>query len=84
MHKGFICLDISTVRIYISHDVVFDESIFLFAELNPTAGARYSSEVLLLPSSSSSGNDTELSLPNMPSVANTAPAVLFPPTQVRP
>jgi hypothetical protein len=28
---------------------VFDENIFPFADLNPTAGARYTSEVLLLP-----------------------------------
>jgi hypothetical protein len=34
---------------------VFDENVFPFAALNPTAGARYTSEVLLLPDSSSSG-----------------------------
>jgi hypothetical protein len=34
---------------YISRDVVFDKNIFPFADLNPTAGARYTSEVLLLP-----------------------------------
>jgi hypothetical protein len=55
LHKGYKCLDISTGRIYISRDVVFDENIFPFAALNPTAGARYTSEVLLLPDSSSSG-----------------------------
>jgi hypothetical protein len=49
LHKGFKCLDIATGRIYISHDVVFDETQFLFAQLHTNAGARYTSEVLLLP-----------------------------------
>lgn len=31
MHKGYKCLDKSTGRIYISQDVVFDESCFPFA-----------------------------------------------------
>jgi hypothetical protein len=48
MHKGFKCLDISTGRIYISHDVLFDESIFLFAALHSITGAHYHSNVLLL------------------------------------
>jgi hypothetical protein len=51
MHKRFKCLDISTGRIYISRDVTFEESIFWFASLNSITGARYHSEVLLLPSS---------------------------------
>jgi hypothetical protein len=51
LHKGYKCLDTPTTRIYISWDVVFDETIFPFATLNPTAGARYTSEVLLIPKS---------------------------------
>jgi hypothetical protein len=39
MHKGVKCLDISTGRIYISRDVVFDENVFPFASLHPNAGA---------------------------------------------
>jgi hypothetical protein len=56
MHKGFKCLDISKGHIYISCDVFFDESVFPFTELHSNAGARYHSEVLLLPTAST-GND---------------------------
>ena len=35
LHKG--CLDISSGRVYISRDVVFDESIFPFSELHENA-----------------------------------------------
>jgi hypothetical protein len=50
LHKGFKCLDISTGRVYISRDVVFDEDVLPFARLHPNAGARLRSETLLLPS----------------------------------
>ena len=49
LHKGFKCLDVSSGRIYISRDVVFDESIFPFSKLNPNAGACLHSELNLLP-----------------------------------
>jgi hypothetical protein len=49
LHKGFKCLDTHSGRIYISRDVVFDETIFPFAKLNPNARARLRSELLLLP-----------------------------------
>jgi hypothetical protein len=55
-HKGFKYLDISTGRIYISHDVIFDESVFPFASLNSNAEARYTSDVLLIPSSTAWDN----------------------------
>jgi hypothetical protein len=44
-------LDVSTGPIYISRDVVFDESIFPFDKLHPNAGVRLWSEILLLPPS---------------------------------
>jgi hypothetical protein len=50
-HKGYKCLDISTGRVYISRDVVFDETIFPFSMLHPNAGARLRSEISLLPPS---------------------------------
>jgi hypothetical protein len=51
LHKGVKCLDVSTGRIYISRDVVFDENVFPFASLHPNAGALLKKELLLLPSS---------------------------------
>jgi histone deacetylase 1/2 len=33
LHKGFKCLEPKTGRIYISRDVVFDETVYLFAQL---------------------------------------------------
>jgi hypothetical protein len=48
IHKGYKCLDISSSRVYISRVVVFDESIFPFAALHSSVGARYTSKVLLL------------------------------------
>uniref|UniRef100_A0A8R7Q7D9 Integrase catalytic domain-containing protein n=1 Tax=Triticum urartu TaxID=4572 RepID=A0A8R7Q7D9_TRIUA len=48
LHKGFKCLDISTGRVYISRDVVFDENVFPFSTLHPNAGARLRAEILLL------------------------------------
>ena len=49
IHKGFKCLEVSTGRVYISRDVVFDETIFPFSELHPNAGALLRKEILLLP-----------------------------------
>jgi hypothetical protein len=51
MHKGNKCLDISMGRVYISRDVVFDETMFPFAEIHPCTGACYIAYVLLLPTS---------------------------------
>jgi hypothetical protein len=45
MHKGYKCLDISTGRVYISRDVIFDEEIFPFSELHENAGARLRAEL---------------------------------------
>jgi hypothetical protein len=47
MHKWYKCLDVSTGRVYISCDVIFDEENFPF-ELHPNAGARLKSEIALL------------------------------------
>ncbi|BAB90546.1 putative rice retrotransposon retrofit gag/pol polyprotein [Oryza sativa Japonica Group] len=49
-HKGFKFLDVSSGRVYISRDVVFDENVFPFSTLHSNAGARLRSEILLLPS----------------------------------
>jgi hypothetical protein len=47
LHKGYKCLDIATGQVYISRDVVFDESIFPFAQLHQNSGTKYTSYVLL-------------------------------------
>lgn len=63
MHKGYKCLDVQSGRIYISRDVVFDESVFPFASLHPNAGAQLKSEISLLPNhllSSSSFSDGDM------------------------
>jgi hypothetical protein len=46
LHKGYKCLDISTGRVYISRDVIFDDNVFSFADLHPNAGSKYTSDVL--------------------------------------
>jgi hypothetical protein len=49
LHKGFKCLEPTTGRIYVSRDVVFDESVYPFAQLHPNAGARLRADLELLP-----------------------------------
>jgi hypothetical protein len=48
-HKGFKCLEPSEGRVYISRDVVFDETVYPFSSLHPNAVARLRSELALLP-----------------------------------
>jgi hypothetical protein len=49
MHKRVKCLDVKTGRVYISRDVVFDETLFPFANLRPNVGALLRKENFLLP-----------------------------------
>lgn len=49
MHKGFKCLDVAEGRVYISRDVVFDETMFPFASLHSNASTRHRSEIIILP-----------------------------------
>jgi hypothetical protein len=57
-------LDVSTGRIYISRDVVFDENVFPFASLHPNAGALLKQQILLLPSSTSSSHEGTQNIDN--------------------
>jgi hypothetical protein len=67
--KGYKCLDIPTGHVYISRDVIFDEGVFPFAHLNSTAGARYSSSVLLLPNDFPIRASTEAPMENSPVIS---------------
>jgi hypothetical protein len=49
MHKGFKYLDLSTGRIYISRDVIFDENVFPLSKLQPNADPKLCSKISLLP-----------------------------------
>jgi histone deacetylase 1/2 len=74
-HKGVKCLDPSTGHVYISGDVIFDESVFPFASLNLNAGKRLQKDILLFPTHTSStfGDahiDDYMSLPVVPNVTN--------------
>jgi histone deacetylase 1/2 len=51
MHKGVKCSDVKSGRVYISRDVVFDETVFPFAILHPNVGTLLRQEILLLPES---------------------------------
>jgi histone deacetylase 1/2 len=50
IHKGFKMFDVNTGRVYISHDVMFDENVFPFSKLHANAGSCLIEEVLLLTS----------------------------------
>jgi hypothetical protein len=45
-HKGYKCLEPS--RVYISRDVIFEETIFPFSTLHPNAGALLNAKIILL------------------------------------
>jgi hypothetical protein len=50
IHKGYKCLEPNTRRVYITHDVTFDEQVFPFKKLHENVGAELRQEILLLPS----------------------------------
>jgi hypothetical protein len=64
---------------FILRDVVFDESLFPFANLHNNAGARYTSEVLLLLEPTQSQANSELPMNNDPPVSCLPCPILFPP-----
>jgi hypothetical protein len=47
-HKGYKSLDVAPRRVYVSHDVVFDESVFSFSNLHPNVGPQLHAEIMLL------------------------------------
>jgi hypothetical protein len=69
-HKGYKCLDISTTRVYISRDVVFDKTISLFPRfiLMPTPVFAQKSRSFLHPKSTNPSMQ-ECALPEFPGAA---------------
>jgi hypothetical protein len=77
-HKGYKCLEPSTGRVYISRDVVFDETMFPFSELHPNAGAQLCSKILLHPMLLNSCGGLGVGVANMHDAANPNPAIVAP------
>lgn len=50
-HKGYKYIDLSTGRVYISCDVVFNEDVFPFSKLSPSTAPRLKANPIVLPSS---------------------------------
>lgn len=48
VHKGYKCLDVFTSGVYISRDIVFEETVFPFSKLHANAGAQLCAEIILL------------------------------------
>ena len=48
LHKGYKCLHVPTNRVYISRDVVFDETVFPFSHTSPPSTSPSSSNSPLL------------------------------------
>jgi hypothetical protein len=57
MHKGYKCLDRSTGRIFISQDVVFDESVFPYATPGVTVDIPTLHQAITFPTSEPATHD---------------------------
>jgi hypothetical protein len=64
MHNGYKCLEVSTGRVYISHDVIFDEDVFPFSTLHPNVGPRLCDELNLLHPTLFPHSFVEITVPN--------------------
>ena len=63
-HKGYHCLDPTTNRIYIAHNVIFDKSVFPFASLSISSDIPH-------------GSNTSISIPPVQSLSQTNPSTTF-------
>jgi hypothetical protein len=80
LHKGFKCLDITTGRVYISRDVIFDEENFPFVKLHTNVGPRLRAEISLVPTKLSKFGDEYI----VELVINDPAANIFPATNKSP
>jgi hypothetical protein len=70
-HKGYKCLEPFIGHVYISRDVIFDETVFPFSSLHVNAGAHLQAKILLLhPSLHNSHEGVGVDMPNMINVAH--------------
>jgi hypothetical protein len=70
-HKGYKCLESSTGRVYISPDVIFDETTFPFSSLHTIAGAQIQAEILPLhPTLCNSLEGDGIDVPNVVNVVD--------------
>ncbi|KAM1024520.1 hypothetical protein ACFX2C_037789 [Malus domestica] len=76
-HKGYLCLNPSTNRLYISRHVLFDESTFPFHTLHSSPSQPVSSSPLYSPSIPSSLTFHSVSTPPTPSAPSTTPIPTF-------
>jgi hypothetical protein len=71
-HKGYKCLEPSSGRVYISRDVIFDETVCPFSTLHPNAGAHLQAEILLrYPTLCNAHEGERVGEPNVTNVADT-------------
>jgi hypothetical protein len=65
-------------QVYISRDVIFKENVFTFANLNSSAGAKYTSKVSLLRDHSISPGTSDLHVDHSPTASDLPVSNLWP------
>jgi hypothetical protein len=69
-HKGYKCLEPSSGHVYISHDVIFDETTFPFSSLHVNDGAHLQAEILLHQMLHNTHEGVGVDMPNMINAAD--------------